>query len=54
LIGPAALDEMLSTVPVAAGGIIDYGLGIYVLDLPGCSGMSCMKRIVLIASRQPS
>ncbi|MGY3204638.1 CubicO group peptidase (beta-lactamase class C family) [Streptomyces sp. TE5632] len=36
LIGPAALEEMLSTVPVAAGGTIDYGLGIYVLDLPGC------------------
>ncbi|WP_030542006.1 serine hydrolase [Streptomyces albus] len=37
LIGPAALDEMLRTVPVAAGPAhIDYGLGIYVLDLPGC------------------
>ncbi|MFD6324774.1 serine hydrolase domain-containing protein [Streptomyces sp. NPDC058442] len=37
LIGPAALGEMLRTVPVTAGeGSIDYGLGIYVLDLPGC------------------
>ncbi|MER6010558.1 serine hydrolase domain-containing protein [Streptomyces bluensis] len=33
LIGRAALDEMLTTVP--AGGI-DYGLGIYAQDLPGC------------------
>ncbi|MBA2807673.1 beta-lactamase family protein [Streptomyces sp. KM273126] len=33
LIGRAALGEMLTTVP--AGGI-DYGLGIYALDLPGC------------------
>lgn len=37
LIGPAALEEMLRTVPVASGpALIDYGLGIYVLDLPGC------------------
>lgn len=37
LIGPAALDEMLRTVPVTAGAAsIDYGLGIYSLDLPGC------------------
>ncbi|MET8217376.1 serine hydrolase domain-containing protein [Streptomyces hirsutus] len=37
LIGPTALEEMLRTVPVTAGGgSIDYGLGIYVLDLPGC------------------
>ncbi|MEV0302627.1 serine hydrolase domain-containing protein [Streptomyces prasinus] len=37
LIGPAALGEMLRTVPVIAGGFgVDYGLGIYVLDLPGC------------------
>jgi D-alanyl-D-alanine carboxypeptidase len=37
LIGPAALDEMLRTVRITAGGTgIDYGLGIYVLDLPGC------------------
>ncbi|MFF0160183.1 serine hydrolase domain-containing protein [Streptomyces sp. NPDC005263] len=37
LIGPAALDEMLSTVTVNAGGArINYGLGIYALDLPGC------------------
>jgi D-alanyl-D-alanine carboxypeptidase len=33
LVGPAALGEMLTTVP--AGGI-DYGLGIYALDVPGC------------------
>ncbi|GAT85271.1 hydrolase [Streptomyces sp. F-3] len=38
LIGPAALNEMLRTVPVSVGGGagIDYGLGIYVIDLPGC------------------
>ncbi|MEV0689018.1 serine hydrolase domain-containing protein [Streptomyces sp. NPDC050388] len=37
LIGPAALSEMLRTVPVTVGGgSIDYGLGIYVLDLLGC------------------
>jgi D-alanyl-D-alanine carboxypeptidase len=37
LIGPAALEEMLRTVRVTAGGTtIDYGLGIYALDLPGC------------------
>ncbi|GAA0918222.1 serine hydrolase domain-containing protein [Streptomyces thermoalcalitolerans] len=38
LIGSAALDEMLRTVPVTVGGSdsIDYGLGIYVVDLPGC------------------
>ena len=37
LIGPAALDEMLRTVTITAGPVgIDYGLGIYVLDLPGC------------------
>lgn len=43
LIGPAALNEMLRTVPVTIGtdgdgGTIDinYGLGIYVVDLPGC------------------
>lgn len=33
LVGPAALDEMMRTVDV---GGIDYGLGIYSLDLPGC------------------
>lgn len=33
LIGPDALDEMLRTVPT---GGVDYGLGIYSLDLPGC------------------
>ncbi|MFJ5997087.1 serine hydrolase domain-containing protein [Streptomyces sp. NPDC092370] len=37
LIGPAALEEMLRTVRVTVGGTgIDYGLGIYTLDLPGC------------------
>lgn len=38
LIRPAALNEMLRTVPVSVGGegSINYGLGIYVVDLPGC------------------
>jgi D-alanyl-D-alanine carboxypeptidase len=35
LIGPAQLAEMRKTVPVLAGGArIDYGLGLYYLDLP--------------------
>ncbi|MEU0189539.1 serine hydrolase domain-containing protein [Streptomyces afghaniensis] len=33
LIGKAALDEMTRTVPVSG---LDYGLGIYTLELPGC------------------
>ncbi|MDQ0749917.1 D-alanyl-D-alanine carboxypeptidase [Streptomyces africanus] len=33
LIGKAALDEMTRTVPVSG---LDYGLGIYALELPGC------------------
>jgi D-alanyl-D-alanine carboxypeptidase len=33
LVSAASLDEMLRTVPV---GGMDYGLGIYSLDLPGC------------------
>ncbi|WBO61791.1 serine hydrolase domain-containing protein [Streptomyces camelliae] len=33
LVGPAALKQMLTTVP--AGGMV-YGLGIYALDVPGC------------------
>ncbi|KOV56875.1 serine hydrolase domain-containing protein [Streptomyces sp. MMG1121] len=33
LVGPAALKQMLTTVP--ANGM-DYGLGIYALDVPGC------------------
>ncbi|WP_086565372.1 serine hydrolase domain-containing protein [Streptomyces africanus] len=33
LIGKAALDEMTRTVPVSG---INYGLGIYSLELPGC------------------
>ncbi|GKQ37884.1 serine hydrolase [Streptomyces sp. A012304] len=37
LIGQEALDEMQRTVPVLVGlGSIDYGLGIYSLDIPGC------------------
>ncbi|GAA3796091.1 serine hydrolase domain-containing protein [Streptomyces phyllanthi] len=37
LIGAAALDEMLTTVTLAFGEArMDYGLGIYPLDLPGC------------------
>ncbi|MDX3671751.1 serine hydrolase domain-containing protein [Streptomyces europaeiscabiei] len=38
LVGRASLAEMQRTVPVevAAGAAIDYGLGIYTLDLPGC------------------
>ncbi|MCK2220150.1 beta-lactamase family protein [Actinomadura sp. ATCC 31491] len=35
LVGPAQLAEMQKTVPVlAGGGRIEYGLGIYALDLP--------------------
>ncbi|MET8866860.1 serine hydrolase domain-containing protein [Nonomuraea sp. NPDC004580] len=34
LIGPAELAEMKKTVPVVAGGLLDYGLGIYAYDLP--------------------
>ncbi|MGW7506958.1 serine hydrolase domain-containing protein [Streptomyces massasporeus] len=33
LVGKASLDEMTRTVPVSG---IDYGLGIYSLELPGC------------------
>jgi D-alanyl-D-alanine carboxypeptidase len=33
LIGKASLDEMTRTVPVSG---LDYGLGIYSLELPGC------------------
>lgn len=33
LIGPAALGEMQRTVPM---GGIDYGLGLYAVDIPGC------------------
>lgn len=33
LVSAASLDQMLRTVPV---GGLDYGLGIYSLDLPGC------------------
>ncbi|MEU0383756.1 serine hydrolase domain-containing protein [Streptomyces chartreusis] len=33
LIGTASLDEMTRTVPVSG---LDYGLGIYTLELPGC------------------
>ncbi len=33
LIGAAALDQMLRTVPVNG---MNYGLGIYALDIPGC------------------
>ncbi|WP_327344594.1 serine hydrolase domain-containing protein [Streptomyces europaeiscabiei] len=38
LVGRASLAEMQRTVPVevAPGAAIDYGLGIYTLDLPGC------------------
>ncbi|MDX3581236.1 MULTISPECIES: serine hydrolase domain-containing protein [Streptomyces] len=38
LVGRASLAEMRRTVPVevAPGAAIDYGLGIYTLDLPGC------------------
>ena len=38
LVGRAALAEMRRTVPVevAPGVAIDYGLGMYPLDLPGC------------------
>ncbi|MFF6781140.1 serine hydrolase [Streptomyces sp. NPDC012510] len=38
LVGPASLAEMRHTVPVevAPGAAIDYGLGIYTLELPGC------------------
>ncbi|MGW0706744.1 serine hydrolase domain-containing protein [Streptomyces sp. NPDC002643] len=39
LVGRASLAEMRRTVPVelvAGGGTIDYGLGVYTLDLPGC------------------
>ncbi|MFG3438754.1 serine hydrolase domain-containing protein [Nonomuraea sp. NPDC047897] len=35
LLGPAQLAEMQQTVPVGVGGFaIDYGLGLYALDLP--------------------
>ncbi|MFG1696195.1 serine hydrolase domain-containing protein [Nonomuraea sp. NPDC049309] len=34
LIGPAELTEMRKTVPVEAGGVLNYGLGIYAYDLP--------------------
>ncbi|MFI6789413.1 serine hydrolase domain-containing protein [Nonomuraea sp. NPDC050383] len=35
LIGAGALEEMRTTVPVqAGGGRVDYGLGLYTLDLP--------------------
>ncbi|MEU5087021.1 serine hydrolase domain-containing protein [Streptomyces sp. NPDC021356] len=33
LIGPAALEEMQRTVPVDG---MDYGLGLYAVDIPGC------------------
>lgn len=38
LVGRASLAEMRRTVPmeVAPGAAIDYGLGIYTLDVPGC------------------
>ncbi|MBP5868587.1 serine hydrolase [Streptomyces scabiei] len=38
LVGRASLAEMRRTVPVLVGpeSTIDYGLGIYALDLPGC------------------
>ncbi|UUU23618.1 serine hydrolase domain-containing protein [Streptomyces sp. DSM 40750] len=38
LVGRASLAEMQRTVPVglAPGAAIDYGLGIYTLELPGC------------------
>ncbi|MGW5158724.1 serine hydrolase domain-containing protein [Nonomuraea wenchangensis] len=37
LLGPAQLAEMRTTVPVrAGGGVVDYGLGIYAIDLPSC------------------
>ncbi|WP_338897099.1 serine hydrolase domain-containing protein [Streptomyces sp. TG1A-60] len=38
LVGRDSLAEMQRTVPVqvAPGAFIDYGLGIYTLDLPGC------------------
>ncbi|WP_328838034.1 serine hydrolase domain-containing protein [Streptomyces europaeiscabiei] len=38
LVGRASLAEMQRTVPVEVGpgAAIDYGLGIYTLDLPGC------------------
>ncbi|NJP95777.1 beta-lactamase family protein [Nonomuraea sp. FMUSA5-5] len=34
LIGPAELAEMKRTVPVLAGGVLNYGLGLYSFDLP--------------------
>ncbi|TYB58169.1 beta-lactamase family protein [Nonomuraea sp. PA05] len=34
LIGAAELAEMKKTVPVLAGGVLDYGLGLYYFDLP--------------------
>lgn len=38
LVGEASLAEMRRTVPLALGpgATLDYGLGIYALDLPGC------------------
>ncbi|UBU16011.1 serine hydrolase domain-containing protein [Nonomuraea gerenzanensis] len=34
LIGEAELAEMKKTVPVLAGGVLNYGLGLYYFDLP--------------------